>query len=72
MCSFLAILLATVRISLGTEDAVDFGKATLEVEDTNFKENTSYRIRRIFPGKRCGHAEKVLPEFPARKSFLSF
>ena len=72
MCPFLAILLATVRISLGREDAVDFGKATLEVEDTNFKENTSHRIRRIFPGKRCAHAEKVLPEFPTRKSFLSF
>ena len=28
MCPFLAIFLATVRISLGREDAVDFGKAT--------------------------------------------
>ena len=75
MCPFLAVLLATdstVRILLGREDAVDFGKATLEVEDANFKENTSHRIRRIFPGKRCAHAEKVRPEFPTRKSFLSF
>ena len=71
MCPFRAVLLATVRISLGREDAVDFGKATLAVEDANFRENTSHRIRRIFPGKRCAHAEKVLPEFPTRKSFLS-
>ena len=59
------VLLATVRISLGREDAVVFEKVTLEVEDANFRENTSYRIRRIFSGKRCAHAEKVIPEFPS-------
>ena len=63
MCPFLAILLATVRISLGREDVVDFGKATLEVEDTNFKENTSHRIRRIFPGKDALTRKKYFQNF---------